>query len=111
MREIAEQVKEGESLLLNSQFNDFGRLLHEGWKFKKSLGKIVTNKKIDELYEFSLKSGALGGKILGAGGGGFMLLYMPKNKIVNFKENLKKVTVVPFNFSETGSEILLNTEK
>ena len=41
---IAEQVKEGESLLLNSQFNDFGRLLHEGWKFKKSLGKIVTNK-------------------------------------------------------------------
>jgi len=111
MKEISSQVKEGESLLLKNKFNDFGRLLHEGWKLKKSLGKIITNQKIDDLYDFSLKHGALGGKILGAGGGGFMLLYIPKMKIVNFKKKLKNITVIPFNFSETGSEILLNTEK
>jgi len=111
MKEISSQVREGESLLLKSQFNDFGRLLHEGWKLKKSLGKVITNKKIDDLYDFSLKHGVLGGKILGAGGGGFMLLYIPKNKILSFKKKLTKVTIIPFNFSETGSEILLNTEK
>ncbi len=111
MKEISSQVKEGESLLLKNKFNDFGRLLHEGWKLKKSLGKVITNQKIDDLYNFSLKHGALGGKILGAGGGGFMLLYIPKNKIINFKRKLKNMTVIPFNFSTTGSEILLNTEK
>ncbi len=111
MKEISSQVKEGERLLLKNKFNDFGRLLHEGWKLKKSLGKVITNQKIDDLYEFSLKHGALGGKILGAGGGGFMLLYLPKNKIINFKKKLKNTTIIPFNFSESGSEILLNTEK
>ena len=111
MKEISSQVREGESLLLKNKFNDFGRLLHEGWKLKKSLGKVITNQKIDDLYNFSLKHGALGGKILGAGGGGFMLLYIPKSKIINFKRKLKNMTVIPFNFSTTGSEILLNTEK
>jgi|TARA_B100001093_G_scaffold419026_1_gene410477 D-glycero-alpha-D-manno-heptose-7-phosphate kinase len=111
MKEISSQVKEGESLLLSNRFDDFGHLLHEGWKLKKSLGKVITNKKIDDLYNFSLKNGALGGKILGAGGGGFMLLYVPKNKILSLKKKLKKITVIPFNFSKTGSEILLNTEK
>jgi D-glycero-alpha-D-manno-heptose-7-phosphate kinase len=111
MKEISSQVKEGESLLLSNRFDDFGHLLHEGWKLKKSLGKVITNKKIDDLYNFSLKNGALGGKILGAGGGGFMLLYVPKNKILSLKKKLKKITVIPFNFSKNGSEILLNTEK
>ena len=111
MKEISSQVREGESLLLKNKFNDFGRLLHEGWKLKKNLGKVITNQKIDDLYNFSLKHGALGGKILGAGGGGFMLLYIPKSKIINFKRKLKNMTVIPFNFSTTGSEILLNTEK
>ena len=111
MKEISSQVKEGESLLLSNRFDDFGHLLHEGWKLKKSLGKVITNKKIDELYNFSLKHGALGGKILGAGGGGFMLLYIPKRKIINFKKKLKKITIIPFKFYENGSEILLNTEK
>ena len=111
MKEISSQVREGENLLLKNQFDDFGRLLHEGWKLKKSLGKVITNKKIDELYDFSLKHGALGGKILGAGGGGFMLLYIPKKKIINFKKKLKNIKIIPFKFYENGSEILLNTEK
>ena len=110
MKEISSQVQEGESLLLKNKFDDFGRLLHEGWKLKKSLGKIITNKKIDELYKFSLNNGALGGKILGAGGGGFMLLYIPKNKRKTFKEKFKNTKVIPFKFSEGGSEIMMNNE-
>ena len=111
MREITAQVKEGKNLLLKGKFDEFGVLLGEAWKFKKSLGPIITNKKIDELYDFSLKNGALGGKILGAGGGGFMLLYVPSNKRNFFKKNMKKKhTIVPFNFIDRGSEILLDTE-
>ena len=110
MKEIFSQVKEGENLLLKNKFDDFGRLLHEGWKLKKRLGKVITNQKIDNLYNMSLRHGALGGKILGAGGGGFMLLYIPRDKIKNFKKKIGKLTIIPFNFSEKGSEILLNTE-
>ena len=56
---------------------------------KKSIDKVISNKKIDELYDFAIKNGATGGKILGAGGGGFMLLYSPKDKISKLKEVLK----------------------
>ena len=89
-------------------FDDFGRLLNEGWKLKKSLSKIISNKKIDNLYEFSMNNGALGGKLLGAGGGGFMLLYVPHHKQNKFFKKIKHVINVPFNFSEENSQIILN---
>ena len=111
LKEISTQVKEGENFLLNNKFDDFGLLLNEGWRLKKSIDKVISNKKIDELYDFAIKNGATGGKILGAGGGGFMLLYSPKDKISKLKRSLKNTTIIPFKFSDTGSEILLNTEK
>ena len=112
MQEITAQVNEGKNLLIKSRFDEFGKLLGEAWKFKKSLGSSITNKKIDELYDFFLKKGAIGGKLLGAGGGGFMLLYVPRNKQKFFKFKLKnKLTIVPFKFTDEGSEVLLNTEK
>ena len=108
MNEIYHQVNEAEKLILKNNLDDFGKLLHESWKLKKSLNKVISNKKIDELYNYSLQNGALGGKILGAGGGGFLLLYVPKNKILNFKKKLKKTSIIKFNFTENGSKIIFN---
>ena len=108
MKEINFQVEEAEQLLIKNKFDDFGRLLNEGWKLKRSLSKVISNKKIDNLYEYSMNNGALGGKLLGAGGGGFMLLYVPYHKQKKFFKKIKHVINVPFNFSEENSQIILN---
>mgnify|MGYP000871667230 CR=1 FL=1 len=108
MNEINSQVQEAEHLLLKNKFDDFGRLLDEGWKLKKSLSKVISNKKIDNLYEFAMNNGALGGKLLGAGGGGFILLYIPQQKQKKFFKKIKHVLNVPFNFSDEKSQIILN---
>ena len=108
MNEINFQVQEAEHLLLKNKFDDFGKLLNEGWKLKKSLSKVISNKKIDNLYEFAMKNGALGGKLLGAGGGGFILLYIPQQKQKKFFKKIKHVLNVPFNFSDEKSQIILN---
>ena len=108
MKEINFQVDEAEKLLFKNNFDDFGKLLNEGWKFKKSLSKVISNRNIDNLYEFSIKNGALGGKLLGAGGGGFMLLYIPHHNQKKFFKKIKNVINVPFNFSEESSQIILN---
>ena len=108
MKEINFQVEEAEQLLIKNKLDDFGRLLNEGWKLKRSLSKVISNKKIDNLYEYSMNNGALGGKLLGAGGGGFMLLYVPYHKQKKFFKKIKHVINVPFNFSEENSQIILN---
>ena len=108
MKEINFQVEEAEQLLLKNKFDDFGKLLNDGWKLKKSLSKVISNKKIDDLYEISINNGALGGKLLGAGGGGFMLLYIPYHNQKKFFKKIKNVINVPFNFSEESSQIILN---
>ena len=82
--------------------------MHETWLKKKELSSIISNKKINNLYELGLKSGATGGKLLGAGGGGFILFYVPKKNQNNFKTKLKKKILIPFKFENTGSKILLN---
>ena len=108
MNEISFQVDEAVNLLKNKDFDNFGKLLNEGWKLKRSLSKVISNKKIDDLYNFSIQNGALGGKLLGAGGGGFMLLYMPEHKQKKFLRKIKKIIKVPFNFTDQGSSIILN---
>ena len=108
MKEINFQVEEAEQLLVKNKFDDFGKLLNDGWKLKKSLSKIISNKKIDDLYEFSINNGATGGKLLGAGGVGFMLLYIPHHKQKKFFKKIKHVINVPFNFTEESSQIILD---
>ena len=107
MNEINSQVVEAEQLLSKNRFDDFGKLMNEGWKLKKSLSKVISNKKIDNLYDYSMANGALGGKLLGAGGGGFMLLYIPQNLQKNFFKKTNKIINVPFRFSKEGSKIIL----
>ena len=106
IKEIIDHVEEGEKILKSGNIDDFGRLLNSAWNIKKQLGKSITNNKIDELYDYALKNGALGGKILGAGGGGFLLLYMKKKDRINFLKKNKKIINIPFKFSDTGSEII-----
>ena len=86
-------------------------LLNETWNQKKSLSKIVTNHKIDHIYDYGIKNGALGGKLLGAGGGGFLLFYVNKRNQNRFVERFKSYLLVKVKSSEKGSEIIFNDKK
>lgn len=86
---------------------DFGRLLHEAWMLKRTLSDKVTTADVDEIYETARSAGAIGGKLLGAGGGGFMLLFVPPESQARVRERLDKLVHVPFSFEDTGSRIVL----
>ena len=102
-------VNEAESIVANAgrSLDEFGRLLHESWKLKRSLTQKVSNASIDEIYEAGLSAGALGGKLLGAGGGGFMLFYVPPERREALRTRLKKLLCVPFGFSNRGSHVVV----
>ena len=109
---MKDMVEEAEKILCfdkSYNINDFGKLLNESWMLKKSLSKSISNSKIDEIYDIGIKSGALGGKILGAGGGGFIIFYASKeyhNKII---DSLDSLVHVPFKFENEGANILYST--
>jgi D-glycero-alpha-D-manno-heptose-7-phosphate kinase len=84
-----------------------GELLNETWQYKRSLADGVTSPEIDELYERARSAGALGGKLLGAGGGGFLLLFAPPERQAAVREKLASLVHVPFNFESTGSRVVL----
>jgi D-glycero-alpha-D-manno-heptose-7-phosphate kinase len=109
--EILNLVKEAKILLKNKSFDDFGRLLHETWLLKKKLSIIVSNKNIDDLYNAGLRAGAIGGKLLGAGGGGFFLFYVKRENHENFIKSFKRNVVIPIQLSNEGSEIIFNNEE
>ncbi len=92
--------------LMVGNLNDFGNLMHENWQMKQALASGITNPLINELYETALKNGALGGKLLGAGGGGFMLFYCPKKNQQKLNEALHKVRRFPFSFEQDGSKLI-----
>ena len=106
--QILEFVKEADKVLKKRNFDDFGRLLHESWLTKKKLSNKMTNSSLDEIYNLAIKRGALGGKILGAGGGGFFLLYVPYERQNNFLKHFTKFVHIPFKFENSGSKMLFN---
>jgi len=87
-------------------YADFGKLLHEAWMLKRSLTPQISNSHIDEIYDAARAAGATGGKLLGAGGGGFMLLFATPQAQPRIKERLSKLLHVPFNFHDLGSQIV-----
>ena len=101
-------VDEAEKILTdkNISLNEFGKLLDITWKLKRGTGTKVSNGSIDELYDIGIKSGALGGKLLGAGGGGFLLFYCEKEKQTTLIQSLEKLMVVPFSFENDGAQVL-----
>lgn len=107
LQAMTAMVQEGIDILKNNRnLNDFGKLLNEGWKLKRSLSPIVSTSKIDNIYESGIRAGAIGGKLLGAGGGGFMLFFAPPERHKKIKEKLKKFLNVPFRFEYSGSQII-----
>ena len=90
----------------HSDLNDFGRLLDHTWKLKRGTGNKVSNGSIDTLYEKGLKAGALGGKLLGAGGGGFLLFYVEQDKSESLLRALDNLMHVPFHFEDEGTSII-----
>jgi len=86
---------------------DFGRLLDESWRYKRTLSGQVSNPVIDSYYEKAILAGAIGGKILGAGGGGFMLLFAKPEKQNEIRKVLKDLIHVPFSFENAGSRVVL----
>jgi D-glycero-alpha-D-manno-heptose-7-phosphate kinase len=102
-------VDEAEAIVRSSNrsLDEFGRLLHEGWKIKRTLTSKITNASIDEIYEAGMSAGALGGKLLGAGGGGFMLFYVPPERKQALRAKLKNLLCVPFSFSSKGSHVVV----
>jgi D-glycero-alpha-D-manno-heptose-7-phosphate kinase len=84
----------------------FGELLHTAWTCKQSLSDRVSSSQIDSIYETARNAGAIGGKLLGAGGGGFMLLFVEPEKQPQVREALKGFVHVPFQFETTGSQVI-----
>ena len=91
-------------------FKDFGKLLNETWKLKRSLSTSISNSFIDEIYDRALKNGAIGGKLLGAGGGGFMLFYVESQNRQKLRKSLKNLLNIPFELDFSGSEIIFYKE-
>ena len=104
---MAEMVSESISILNSEEdLTRFGKLLGEAWKLKRSLSTQVSSTIIDQLYDLTISAGAIGGKITGAGGGGFLLVFAEPDKHENIKKNLKKLIHVPFQFEFSGSQII-----
>ncbi len=105
---MGEMVEEAIDILNGSDtdISDFGRLLHEGWTLKRSLTDKISTPQIDKMYNNALDAGALGGKLLGAGGGGFILFFVEPEKQPVVKEKLHGLLHVPFKFDTTGSQII-----
>ena len=92
----------------DGDIDDFGRLLHENWQLKKTLSDKVTAPHLEEIYNTAMVAGALGGKLMGAGGGGFFVFYVPKEKQESVKQALSGLVHVPFQFDNDGSSIVVN---
>lgn len=94
--------------ILNSKTDicEFGSLLNDTWKEKKRLSEAVSDERVDTLYELGMKNGAIGGKLLGAGGGGFMLFFVPPEKKPGLVKALGGYVNVPFAFDNTGSQVI-----
>jgi D-glycero-alpha-D-manno-heptose-7-phosphate kinase len=105
---MKELVDEAEEILVSKErdLDDFGRLLDESWKLKRKTGDKISTSEIDRIYEKAMEAGALGGKLLGAGGGGFVVFYVPEDRQNAVKESLDHLLYVPFRFENTGTEVI-----
>lgn len=107
LRILKDMVDESVSIISSNQdITTFGELLHEAWQAKRSLSAKVSNSEVDDIYERAIAAGAIGGKLTGAGGGGFMLLFVPPDKQANVKQKLAQLIHVPFKFEFSGSQII-----
>ena len=110
LKEMLALVNEAQEVLVNdkSDLDDFGRLLDTTWRLKRQTGAKISTGSIDELYEKGIKAGALGGKLLGAGGGGFLVFYVQPEKRQAVLAAMRDLLHVPFAFENGGTQVLYN---
>ncbi|OIO10366.1 MAG: GHMP kinase [Elusimicrobia bacterium CG1_02_63_36] len=106
LREIKGLADAARRELQQGSIDDFGRILHEGWRVKRGLSRGVSSAEIDGAYARARKAGALGGKVLGAGGGGFLMLYAPKAAQAPVRRAMRDWREIPFKFESEGSKII-----
>ena len=108
LKEMLALVDEAEKVLVDKQsdLDEFGRLLDHTWRIKRKTGNTVSTNSIDELYDKGLKAGALGGKLLGAGGGGFLVFYVEPDKQEKVKKAMEDLLYIPFEFEDGGTIVI-----
>ena len=110
LRQMVTLVDELKDALYKEKLEDFGKLLHENWILKQKLASKITNPEINEMYNLALNNGASGGKLLGAGGGGFMLFYCEKEKQEKLKSAIN-ARIFDFSFDEDGTKLIYFGDK
>ena len=108
LNSIAAQVPEAVKLLKEDNLDEFGDLLNYAWGFKRQLSDKISTPEIDEIYDRAIAAGALGGKVLGAGGGGFILFYVPQERQDAVRKTLGGLIDIPVKFESRGSQIVIN---
>ena len=108
LKQMLTLVDEAENILTDQSkdLDDFGRLLDVTWKLKRQTGKSVSTSNIDNLYDKGISAGALGGKLLGAGGGGFLVFYVTPEKQAAVKEAMEDLLYIPFKFEDSGTQVI-----
>ena len=108
LQKMYKLVDKAEKILTDSKsdLDDFGRLLDESWKLKKQTGKAISTDAIDVLYDKGIAAGALGGKLLGAGGGGFLMFYVQPEKQAKVMRAMKNLMYIPFKFENDGTSVI-----
>lgn len=111
LNEMSRLVEDVKRILFspNDNLDNFGELLDETWKLKRTMSDAITTPRIDEIYKMGRKAGAIGGKLLGAGGGGFMLFYANPELHKNIKNALANLLHIPFKFENQGSTIIYSS--
>jgi D-glycero-alpha-D-manno-heptose-7-phosphate kinase len=106
LKSMVSLVSDMRNALYTENLANFGPILHENWIMKQKLASHISNKEIEDIYQAGLKAGATGGKLLGAGGGGFMLFYCDKKKQYRLLEHLKSLNKFDFSFDREGSKLI-----
>ena len=108
---MTELVYELREALSEENLDRFGEILHENWLLKRQLASKVSNGAIDKYYDLAMANGALGGKLLGAGGGGFLLFYCPKENQARLRSALYDLVELPFHMEQSGTKVIYIGEK
>ena len=111
LKQIVELAYKAKGYFINKEYDELGFLLDQAWNIKKQLSSNISNKIINEMYSFGLSSGATGGKLCGAGNGGFLLFYVPRSNHIGFEKAFSSKKIVKFSCSKLGAATLLNDEK
>lgn len=109
LQNMAQQARVGRRLLQGGRIAELGKLLDEGWKLKKTLASKISDSEIDQMYAAAKKAGAFGGKISGAGGGGFMTLFVPTNKREAVRRSMNGLREMPVGLARDGSKVIFNS--